>query len=211
MNNRFNAGVTDIRGLIDQVNTTGSQYSYLNSFAEMFGNVGATMHHKYGLIDATQTNSNPFVITGSANWSNAASNDNDENILIIEDIFIANQYMQEFKRRYNEDGGTSSFIVPTIISNDDQLLEIKDFQLYQNYPNPFNPITTIRFDVAKPQHLKLSVFDLLGREVKTLYDNYAPAGFVTIDFNANELSSGIYIYRLFGENVNFSRKMMLLK
>lgn len=211
MNNRFNAGVTDIRGLIDQVNTTGSQYSYLNSFAEMFGNVGATMHHKYGLIDATQTNSNPLIITGSANWSNAASNDNDENILIIEDIFIANQYMQEFKRRYNEDGGTTSFIVPTIISNDDQLLEIKDFQLYQNYPNPFNPITTIRFDVAKPQHLKLSVFDLLGREVKTLYDNYAPAGFVTIDFNANELSSGIYIYRLFGENVNFSRKMMLLK
>lgn len=211
MNNRFNAGVTDIRGLIDQVNTTGSQYSYLNSFAEMFGNVGATMHHKYGLIDATQTNSNPLVITGSANWSNAASNDNDENILIIEDIFIANQYMQEFKRRYNEDGGITSFIVPTIISNDDQLLEIKDFQLYQNYPNPFNPITTIRFDVAKPQHLKLSVFDLLGREVKTLYDNYAPAGFVTIDFNANELSSGIYIYRLFGENVNFSRKMMLLK
>lgn len=211
MNNRFNAGVTDIRGLIDQVNTTGSQYSYLNSFAEMFGNVGATMHHKYGLIDATQTNSNPLVITGSANWSNAASNDNDENILIIEDIFIANQYMQEFKRRYNEDGGTTSFIVPTIISNDDQLLEIKDFQLYQNYPNPFNPITTIRFDVAKPQHLKLSVFDLLGSEVKTLYDNYAPAGFVTIDFNANELSSGIYIYRLFGENVNFSRKMILLK
>ncbi len=211
MNNRFNAGVTDIRGLIDQVNTTGSQYSFLNTFAEMFGNVGATMHHKYGLVDATQVYSNPYVITGSANWSNAASNDNDENVIIIDDIFIANQYMQEFKKRYNEDGGTNTFIIPVIISNDDQTIEIKDFQLYQNYPNPFNPITTIRFEVAKAQNLKLVVYDLLGREVKVLFDQFAPVGLITVDFKADELSSGLYIYRLIGENVNFSRKMMLLK
>ncbi|MFN3873045.1 MAG: phospholipase D-like domain-containing protein [Ignavibacterium sp.] len=211
MNNRFNVGVTDIRGLIDQVNTTGSQYSFLNTFAEMFGNVGATMHHKYGLVDATQVYSNPYVITGSANWSNAASNDNDENVIIIDDIFIANQYMQEFKKRYNENGGTNTFIIPVIISNDDRTIEIKDFQLYQNYPNPFNPITTIRFDVARAQNLKLSVYDLLGREVKVLFDQFAPVGLITVDFKADELSSGLYIYRLIGENVNFSRKMMLLK
>ncbi len=211
MNNRFNAGVTDIRGLIDQVNTTGSQYSYLSSFAEMFGNQGATMHHKYGLVDATQTYSNPTVITGSANWSNAASNDNDENIIIIDDIFIANKYMQEFKKRYNEDGGTNTFIVPTIINNDDQLFEIKEFNLYQNYPNPFNPVTTIKFDVAKAQNVKLVVYDLLGREVKVLFDQFVLPGLVAVDFRAEELSSGIYIYRLIGENVNFSKKMMLLK
>lgn len=211
MNNRFNAGVTDIRGLIDQVNTTGSQYSYLNTFAEMFGNQGATMHHKYGLVDATQTYSNPYVITGSANWSNSASNDNDENILIIDDIFIANQYMQEFKRRYNEDGGTNTFIIPIIISNDDKSFEIDNFKLYQNYPNPFNPTTTIRFEVAKAQNLKLVVYDILGRELKVLFDQYAPVGLVTVDFKADDLSSGLYIYRLIGENVNFSRKMMLLK
>lgn len=211
MNNRFNAGVTDIRGLIDQVNTTGSQYSYLDSFAEMFGNQGATMHHKYGLVDATQTYSNPTVITGSANWSNSASNDNDENIIIIDDIFIANKYMQEFKKRYNEDGGTNTFIVPTIINNDDQLFEIKEFNLYQNYPNPFNPVTTIRFDVAKAQNVKLVVYDLLGREVKVLFDQFVSPGLVSVDFRADELASGIYIYRLIGENLNFSKKMMLLK
>ncbi|MEP0861538.1 MAG: T9SS type A sorting domain-containing protein [Ignavibacterium sp.] len=211
MNNRFNAGVTDICGLIDQVNTTGSQYSYLNTFAEMFGNQGAIMHHKYGLVDATQTYSNPYVITGSANWSNSASNDNDENILIIDDIFIANQYMQEFKRRYNEDGGTNTFIIPIIIINDDKSFEIDDFKLYQNYPNPFNPTTTIRFEVAKAQNLKLVVYDILGREVKVLFDQYAPAGIVTVDFRAEDLASGLYIYRLIGENVNFSKKMMLLK
>jgi phosphatidylserine/phosphatidylglycerophosphate/cardiolipin synthase-like enzyme len=211
MNNRYNAGVTDIRGLIDQVNTTGSQYSYLDTFAEMFGNTGNTMHHKYGLVDATQPYSNPYVITGSANWSNSAANDNDENIIIIDDIFIANQFMQEFKKRYNEDGGTTAFIVPTLISNDDQITSVNDFQLYQNYPNPFNPITSIRFDVARAQHLKLAVYDLLGREVKILFDSFAPAGFVSVDFKADDLSSGIYIYRLLGENVNISKKMMLLK
>lgn len=211
INNRFNAGVLDIRGLINDVNVTGSQYAYLSTFAEMYGNQGATMHHKYGLVDATQTYSNPFVITGSANWSNAASNDNDENILIIDDIFIANQFMQEFKRRYNEDGGTNTFIIPSIINNNDQTFEIKDFQLYQNYPNPFNPVTTIRFDVAQAKHLKLAVYDLLGREVKVLFDQFAPAGLITVDFKADDLSSGIYIYRLIGENVNHSRKMMLLK
>ncbi|MEJ5261925.1 MAG: phospholipase D-like domain-containing protein [Ignavibacterium sp.] len=211
MSNKYNSGVTDIRGLIDQVNTTGSQYSFLDTFAEMFGNSGNTMHHKYGLVDATQPYSNPYVITGSANWSNAASNDNDENILIIDDIFIANQYMQEFKKRYNEDGGTTSFIVPTLISNDDKYNTVEDFHLYQNYPNPFNPITSIRFDVAKSQHIKLAVYDLLGREVKVLFDSFAPAGFITVDFRGDDLSSGIYIYRLTGENVNISKKMMLLK
>lgn len=88
---------------------------------------------------------------------------------------------------------------------------IYNFNLYQNYPNPFNPITSIRFDVAKAQHLKLSVYDLLGREVKVLFDSFAPTGFVSVDFNAEDLSSGIYIYRLIGENVNISKKMMLLK
>lgn len=211
MSNKYNSGVTDIRGLIDQVNTTGSQYSFLDTFAEMFGNSGNTMHHKYGLIDATQPYSNPYVITGSANWSNSASNDNDENILIIDDIFIANQYMQEFKKRYNEDGGTTSFIVPSLNSNDDKYNAVEDFQLYQNYPNPFNPITSIRFDVAKSQHIKLAVYDLLGREVKVLFDSFAPVGFITVDFSGDDLSSGVYIYRLTGENVNISKKMMLLK
>ncbi|WP_337866250.1 phospholipase D-like domain-containing protein [Ignavibacterium sp.] len=211
MSNKYNSGVTDIRGLIDQVNTTGSQYSFLDTFAEMFGNSGNTMHHKYGLVDATQPYSNPYVITGSANWSNSASNDNDENIVIIDDIFIANQYMQEFKKRYNENGGTTSFIVPTLISNDDKYNAVEDFHLYQNYPNPFNPITSIRFDVAKSQHIKLAVYDLLGREVKVLFNSFAPAGFVTVDFSGDDLSSGVYIYRLTGENINISKKMMLLK
>lgn len=211
MNNRFNAGVTDIRGIIDQVNTTGSQYNYLNSFAQMFGNVGSTLHHKYGIVDATQPNSNPTLISGSVNWSNAGNNDNDENLILIEDIFIANQYMQEFKRRYNESGGTGSFIVPVSSDYFDNFQINKDFELYQNYPNPFNPSTTIKFNIIKPGYYKLVVYDLLGREVKTLINQYLPSSVVSLDFNASELSSGSYIYRLIGESKSQAFKMIVVK
>lgn len=211
MNNRFISGVTDIRGIVDQVNTTGSQYSFLNSFAQMFGNVGATLHHKYGLVDATQTNSNPTVITGSANWSNAASNENDENLLLIEDVFIANQYMQEFKRRYNEAGGTGSFIIPSSVEDFGEINFSDVFKLYQNYPNPFNPSTTIRFDVIKPGNYKLVIYDLLGREVKTLLNDFLASGIVSLDFDGSDLPSGTYIYRLISHSNSKAFKMILIK
>jgi phosphatidylserine/phosphatidylglycerophosphate/cardiolipin synthase-like enzyme len=211
MNNRFNAGVTDIRGIIDQVNTTGSQYNFLNSFAQMFGNVGNTLHHKYGIVDATQPNSNPTIISGSVNWSNAANNDNDENLIIIEDLLIANQFMQEFKRRYNESGGSGSFIVPVSSDYFNNFQINQDFELYQNYPNPFNPATTIKFNIIKPGNYKLVVYDLLGREVKTLINEYLPSSVVSLDFNASELSSGTYIYRLIGESNSQAFKMIVVK
>jgi hypothetical protein len=210
MNNRFNAGVTDIRGVIDQVNTSGSQYNFLDTFAEMFPANGNTQHHKYGTVDAAVWQSDPTTITGSQNWSNAGEQDNDENTIIIRDGLIANQFMQEFKKRYNEAGGIGTFIIPVVDVEESGIIEF-NYSLYQNYPNPFNPVTTIRFEVPFSQHVELSVFDILGREVKVLYNDFAPAGIVTIDFNADGLSSGIYFYRLKTQNFMESKKLLLLK
>ncbi len=176
----------------------------------MFPANGSTQHHKYGTVDAAIWQSDPITITGSQNWSNAGENDNDENTLIIHDGYIANQYMQEFKKRYNEAGGTSTFIIPVVDVEDDAIAALS-YSLYQNYPNPFNPVTTIRFEVPFSQHVELSVFDMLGREVKVLYNDEAPAGIVTVDFNAAGLSSGVYFYRLKTENFNASKKLLLLK
>jgi hypothetical protein len=210
MNNRFNSGVDDIRGVIDQVGTSGSQYNYLDTFAEMFPANGSTQHHKYGTVDASLWQSDPTTITGSQNWSNAGEEDNDENTLIIKDGFITNQFMQEFKKRYNEAGGTGTFIIPVV--NVEELGITKfNYSLHQNYPNPFNPVTTIRFEVPFSQHVELSVFDILGREVKVLYNDVAPAGIVTIDFNADGLSSGVYFYRLKTQDFIASKKLLLLK
>jgi hypothetical protein len=205
-----NSVVTDIRGIIDQVNTSGSQYNFLGTFAEMFPANGNTQHHKYGTIDAALWQSDPTTITGSQNWSNAGENDNDENTLIINDGLIANQFMQEFKKRYNEAGGTGTFIIPVVDVNESEITEF-NYSLYQNYPNPFNPVTTIRFELPISQHAELSVFDMLGREVKVLYNDIAPAGIVTVDFNGEGLASGVYFYRIKTKDFTTSKKLLLLK
>ena len=210
LNQKYIGGVTDIRGVIDQANTTGSQYGYLDTFVDLFTATDATQHHKYAIFDPSYYESSPTVLTGSHNWSNAAEQDNDENTLIINDVYIANKYMQEFKKRYNEAGGTGIFVIPVTDVGDFNITEF-DFQLFQNYPNPFNPVTTIRFEVPKSQKIRLSVFDILGREIKVLYDDLAPAGIVSVDFSGDEFASGMYIYQLKTEDFSISKKMVLLK
>ncbi len=83
--------------------------------------------------------------------------------------------------------------------------------LFQNYPNPFNPSTKIRFSVDKRQHLNLKIFSLLGEEVETLLSEEKEAGIYEVDFNASNLPSGIYFYRLQGGSHVETKKMFLIK
>jgi len=87
----------------------------------------------------------------------------------------------------------------------------KEFSLAQNYPNPFNPSTTIQFNVAKQEHITLVIYNLLGKEVKKLVDGEMNVGKHSITFNANNLASGIYFYKLIGNSVNITKKMILMK
>jgi hypothetical protein len=85
------------------------------------------------------------------------------------------------------------------------------FGLSQNYPNPFNSSTIITFSLSEPQPVRLTIYNLLGRKVQTLLDEYYRAGSHQITFDASDLASGIYFYRLqAGESVE-SRPMLLLK
>ena len=83
--------------------------------------------------------------------------------------------------------------------------------LHGNYPNPFNPNTTIRFDLASPMQTKLSVFDVLGREVAELIDAPLAGGGHSIYFDGRDLASGVYIVHLEAGEHTLSKKMMLLK
>ena len=85
------------------------------------------------------------------------------------------------------------------------------FFLAQNYPNPFNPTTNIKFSVAKDGFVSLKVFNALGKEVKTLISKNLVAGQYDTNFDASELTSGVYIYQLNADNRIESKKMMLLK
>lgn len=85
------------------------------------------------------------------------------------------------------------------------------FNLEQNYPNPFNPNTTISFQLPVSGHVKLKIYDVLGNEIATLIDEFKNAGKHNLVFNAENLSSGMYFYRLEADGVLKTMKMMLIK
>jgi hypothetical protein len=85
------------------------------------------------------------------------------------------------------------------------------YVLYQNYPNPFNPETKIKFDIAKSGLTKLKVYDLLGKEIQTIYTGNLNAGRYEFNFNGREYASGIYIYKLETDNYTQIMKMVLIK
>lgn len=86
-----------------------------------------------------------------------------------------------------------------------------NFQLYQNYPNPFNPETTIDYQIPKDGLVILKVYDMLGREVKTLVNGYQTTGRYNVTFDASKLPSGVYVYQIQFDDYITSRKMLLIK
>ena len=89
---------------------------------------------------------------------------------------------------------------------------VTKFSLEQNYPNPFNPTTSINFSLPYEGHTKLTIFDVLGREVSVLVDEMMTIGSHTISFNAgSQLASGVYLYRLQSGGLTSTQKMLLMK
>ena len=85
------------------------------------------------------------------------------------------------------------------------------FSLFQNYPNPFNPVTKINFDLPNNSFVVLKIYDILGKEVKTLINEKLNAGTYSVDWNAADFPSGVYIYRITAGNNIDTRKMLLIK
>jgi hypothetical protein len=85
------------------------------------------------------------------------------------------------------------------------------FALEQNYPNPFNPSTQIRFTLQSSHVTRLTVYDILGREVAVLVNETLPAGSHSVNFDASNLTSGVYVYKLEAGGEVQTRRMTLLK
>ncbi|MBU0507203.1 T9SS type A sorting domain-containing protein, partial [bacterium] len=88
---------------------------------------------------------------------------------------------------------------------------VSEYALYQNYPNPFNPTTQIRFDLAEAGLVRLTIYNLTGQEVATLLNGSLAAGPHAVEFDARDLPSGMYLYRLEAADFSAVRKMMLMK
>jgi len=87
----------------------------------------------------------------------------------------------------------------------------KQYSLSQNYPNPFNPITAINYSVPKTSHVSLIVYDVIGREIKTLVNEENLPGNYTVQFNGANLASGVYFYVIKADNFIDTKKLVLLK
>ncbi len=99
----------------------------------------------------------------------------------------------------------------TGVYNQNNSSAIRSFRLEQNYPNPFNPSTTISFEIPSAGNVKLSVYNLLGQEVKSLLNNNLTEGIHSVAFDAKGLNSGVYLYKLELDGYTLIRKMVYLK
>ena len=86
-----------------------------------------------------------------------------------------------------------------------------EYALGQNYPNPFNPITMIKYQLPANGFVSLKVYDVLGKEVATLVNEYKVAGYYDVEFNATNLSSGVYFYKLQAGNFVVTKKLLLTR
>lgn len=106
----------------------------------------------------------------------------------------------------NYNGINKNIINPDIVEN-----VVYNFDLAQNYPNPFNPSTSIKYSLSSTGKVTLKVYDITGNEVKTLIDRTQNPGVYEINFDADKLPSGVYIYQLTQNNLRISKKLTLIK
>jgi flagellar hook assembly protein FlgD len=121
------------------------------------------------------------------------------------------EYYSESDSMYRKESKTIYSYNNTATSNETSKEEIKSFVLNQNYPNPFNPSTTFQFGIPEAAVVTLDIYNMLGQKVNTLVNERRAAGFHTVTFDATNLSSGMYIYRIQAGDFVSTKKMMLIK
>lgn len=185
-----NRGV-NVRCIIENVNYFGSEYSGLiNNGINVLSHENTAMdfHHKYCIIDATNTGSDPSVVTGSHNWTNSAEDDYDENTLIIHNGIIANQYMEEFTKRFTELGGVGVY-------------ETKNDVGSKIYPNPNNGNFSIKSEANNA--CKIEVLNFLGEIIYDL-ENVKPGDPIYLN-----VEKGLYFLQITTEKTVNIEKIVI--
>ena len=87
----------------------------------------------------------------------------------------------------------------------------ENFTLAQNYPNPFNPVTTISYELPKDSDVTLTIYDITGRLIETLVNEKQQPGYYSVQWDASQYSSGVYIYRIQADGFSAVKKCLLIK
>jgi phosphatidylserine/phosphatidylglycerophosphate/cardiolipin synthase-like enzyme len=204
--NEYNSGV-QVRGIIDQINSQGSEFEYLvNGGVNVIeDNTTVQTHHKHCIIDATDVDSDPQVVLGSHNWSASAETRNDENTLIVHDGNVANVYLQEFEARWCESQGGLNCIVTNL--DEQHAIEGVDFEVF---PNPARSHTSVNVTLDQKEDLVLNLLDFRGVFLQSLVLNNVQGRF-TETLDVQTLPAGSYIVQLQIGGKQMSRIIQVVK
>ncbi|MDO8549646.1 MAG: T9SS type A sorting domain-containing protein [Ignavibacteria bacterium] len=136
------------------------------------------------------------------------------NITVSANELSIGQYSAQIVLESNDPDSTTLTIPVTLdiitgVGNEEELP--KSYSLHQNYPNPFNPATTIKYELPKEVYVVLTVYNILGQEVETLVNSVQQAGRYEIYWDASDLASGFYIYRIEAGDFVEAKKLILMK
>ncbi|MEI7802175.1 MAG: phospholipase D-like domain-containing protein [Bacteroidota bacterium] len=158
------------------------------------------LHHKYAIVDEGNVTSDPQVVTGSYNWSNSATFKNDENEVIVHNSSIANQYLQEFAKRFEEEGG-----VVMVGIND--VNNTSHFE-FTAFPNPVSDNLEIRFYSEKNANTIIELIDVTGKIVLgNSFEN--SSGNQHFNVNTSLLASGIYLLKVSSGSFSSAKKILV--
>ncbi len=198
--NRFNAGVA-VRGMIENINDTGGEYqTLLNAGISVQDHIPQyLLHHKYGIVDENDVNSDPLVITGSHNWTSAAEDNNDENTLIIHDATIANLYAQEFNARW----------IGLVTKTDNVMLGIEGFDV-TILGNPTRDVLRFRMENDRYENVSVKLYSATG-QLLTSEQLTNINGTTQHQINVSHLASGNYIAVFHVDNVAMGEQFVVVK
>jgi len=168
-------------GMIHEINIEGHALSHIITAGHRIGIELTSLD----MLDSMQANTVPYFVSSNSYLLTSPNSPSYFDIPYVGNLpqFVSNEHAE------NPDG----------------------FTLYQNYPNPFNPTTKISWQSSVGSWQTLTIYDVLGNEVATLVDEYKPAGSYNVNFNASELASGIYFYKLDSGSFSLTKKMILMK
>ena len=188
--------------LLDDTTGFSTQFNYIKN------GVGAAnaavdchtwiLHHKYVIIDQSNTASDPLVETGSHNWSTAGDTKNDENTVIVHDASIANQYFQEFTQRWTERTCSTA----GIFENTNNAISLNIF------PNPTNGDFMVSYTLTNTDKVSISIYDFMGKKIGTKLVN-GTLGLNTVSISSNEYAKGIYLVEIATGDKKETKKLII--
>lgn len=203
--NAYNRGI-DIRGVIDNINDQGGEYPFLSNIGVNVtpDNTTTQTHHKYCIIDANDSSSDPTLVTGSHNWSGGAETRNDENTLIFHDETLVNLYLQEFEARWCEVQGSANCTT----SNNN--VEVLNGITHNIFPNPTSDELQIALESETSTDLSFSILTLEGRVIQSNIKRNVQ-GNVQFDMDLSIFPAGNYILQIGADNQRVNEIIQIIK